>query len=842
MVVGAIGQSAPASATNTWDASAAIRYDSDGTVIGSVVQALIDEDDDYWIDTAPAFPTNFFGLAADEMCVTTNGSIYPTTGGNCTDEYDYGMGELAVAGDAPMIAALATDSDSGEDSLMIENEDGVLPSGPVTGTSGASGGAGTLTVTTSASVSDLAVGDKVYLWGTGNATLDDESFTITALDSAAKTISFSVGAAVPDGLAQGRWYYYRLVTYGGYTGTSTSGSTATLAGVTVEDGAGLLVGDFIAFASSDASLDARNYVVSAVTSNSISFTLPAGAPTPTNTGGSWFVSDGVGAIRTVNYGTATVDGRQAMVMTWYRLPQNDADNADFLYNTLQIVIVKRATGDSTVGFDFDIEFNYGTLLDDEDGYDATDPTSDCTAYTDPGIVDGLADCRWGVGTASFVPNVQVQSIAFSGTEATITTASPHGLAGLGSEVWIELDASGNAVLDSLNSNDRARARVTGPSTLTFPVEFPGSDTTFTPTLPYIDVSDVYELYADYSIDRLADSGDTAMVDNSVNSSVLGRYTFAFVGGTPSGFKTLADAISGPAPASGGGAPAEPEPTPTPTPTPTPSPTRPSLDAIANQQNGNVPPAGLAAGSSLHLVNGVPTGLVVEPNDPKVPTGLNVRGDGFFMKLAGLNSQGRPLGLSSDGGALILEADRMAQVEGNGFLPNSEVRLFVFSTPRYIGSVTTDATGSFLGKVPIPSDIPAGRHTLQANGYTTDAKVRSLSLGVVVREDRAPRARRAQSTVTFDAYSAQLSATAKRQLKALLQGRMKTAVRTIAVGYVQPSDITSNDQRLSQARADAVRAYLRSLGLKGPLTARGDGIATESGAAGRKVVVSIRYTK
>jgi len=255
-----------------------------------------------------------------------------------------------------------------------------------------------------------------------------------------------------------------------------------------------------------------------------------------------------------------------------------------------------------------------------------------------------------------------------------------------------------------------------------------------------------------------------------------------------------------------------------------------------------PLVGLPPGGSLLLVNGVPTGVIIAPNAPSSPNGLVITGDGFTMRLAGLNAQGRPLALSSDGGALVLEQDRTAQVDGTGFQPNSEVRLFMFSTPRYIGSVSTDASGNFTGKVPIPPDFPAGRHTLQANGYSPDSKVRSMSIGVIVQEDKAPRVRVAQATVTFPAYSAQLSAVAKAQLRALLRGRMGSAMRTLAVGYVQPSDSTSNDQRLSTARARAVQSYLRSLGLKGPLAARGDGIAKESGAAGRKVVVSIRYTK
>lgn len=68
------------------------------------------------------------------------------------------------------------------------------------------------------------------------------------------------------------------------------------------------------------------------------------------------------------------------------------------------------------------------------------------------------------------------------------------------------------------------------------------------------------------------------------------------------------------------------------------------------------------------------------------------------------------------------------------------------------------------------------------------------------------------------------------------------MRSLAVGYVQPTSVTANDEKLSTERAKAVKAYLRSLGLKGPVKARGDGIAKETGAAGRKVIVSIRYTR
>ncbi|MBU6245620.1 MAG: hypothetical protein KGP12_10450 [Actinomycetales bacterium] len=304
--------------------------------------------------------------------------------------------------------------------------------------------------------------------------------------------------------------------------------------------------------------------------------------------------------------------------------------------------------------------------------------------------------------------------------------------------------------------------------------------------------------------------------------------------------------SGSAPAGGGGGgstPAStPEAAPTTAPAPNPSPTRPSLEVIPHQSNSNVPASGMGSGAGLLLVGGVPSGLVIEPNAPSRPTGLNVRGDGFTMSLAGLGAQGRPLGLSADGGALVLQKDRMAQAQGTGFLPNSEIRLFMLYPPRYIGSITTDASGNFSGQVPIPMDLASGLHTLQANGYTPQQKVRSVSIGVQVMADRAPRMRMAKATVTFDALSDQLSAVAKAQLRALARGRVGSARTTLVVGYVQPTSTTANDQTLSTMRAKRVASYLRSLGLKGRVVSRGDGTATETGAAGRKVVIAIKYSK
>ena len=299
---------------------------------------------------------------------------------------------------------------------------------------------------------------------------------------------------------------------------------------------------------------------------------------------------------------------------------------------------------------------------------------------------------------------------------------------------------------------------------------------------------------------------------------------------------------------GGGSTTSTAPSSTPTPTPSASAsTAPALEPTLPGSNPNIPAGGVPLGGSVFLVNGQPVPVTVKPDAPSTSTatGLDVEGDGWRMRLIGRTENDKPLGVTPDG-ALILEQDRTAYTEGTGFKPNSDVNLYVFSTPRFLGTVKTDASGAFRGSVPLPVDIAPGRHTLQSNGFAPDGAVRSLSLGVQLNAQAAPTAkptvRQAKATVHFAAMSSTLDASARKSLRALAAGRGNSTTRIVSIGYVQPSDTTANDKTLSTARAKAVASYLKSIGVKGVVVTRGDGVAKETGAAGRKAVVTITYRK
>lgn len=156
------------------------------------------------------------------------------------------------------------------------------------------------------------------------------------------------------------------------------------------------------------------------------------------------------------------------------------------------------------------------------------------------------------------------------------------------------------------------------------------------------------------------------------------------------------------------------------------------------------PAPLDPGQSNLQTNGVvDPNVQVDPNNRE--NGLVITGDGWNMDLDGLGPDGKPLNLSPTG-ALRLANERDVATEGTGFLPNSEVDLYVdppvlltgASTRAraaedgiYVGTVKTDSRGSFTGTATLPADITPGDHVLQAVGYSPAKQSRAMSLGVIV---------------------------------------------------------------------------------------------------------------
>jgi LPXTG-motif cell wall-anchored protein len=542
------------------DTSNAVRYSPDGSPIGDIVFEFISGDDVAKKIDAP-FPLNFFGTRFPALCLSTNGMVIPiaSTASNCAGPqrvnsvpYDNSLGNMSVDTESSMIAPLALDLNFNK---KIHN--------PQRNTSdelqiaSVSAASNVLTFTTTEPHGFL-VGEYIKTSLNPNFLSDQasQSFYEGRIETVPSTTSFTVTSlnAFPDGtytpIAGDRSVVFREIVFERITDLSLAGTTLT---VTTENASDFGVGARFTFAGTGiAALDAAPLLVSSrVDATNFTVTVPAsltdvdasqaGDQTAISfaTNRPWALErDNVGAIQQVYFGSTTIDGRDAYVVTWYRTATNDTSNTGINGGrfpainpmttsiTAQLVIIKEATGSDANGWDFNLEFNIGHATDSSDGYLSTNPRTSCDANTP-------SACRWAMGVAHYSTGPTVTSISGDGTVMTFRTATPHGLVanqgvraqGLNSSP-VNLGGGTNLVRAIIDAN-------------TFTI---GSGNTFSeiaaPAGATMGNSVSWELFPTSSVLELRDSaGATSLVRNSLNSSVLGRYTFAKVGGVVTNFLT-----------------------------------------------------------------------------------------------------------------------------------------------------------------------------------------------------------------------------------------------------------------------------------------------------------------
>lgn len=282
--------------------------------------------------------------------------------------------------------------------------------------------------------------------------------------------------------------------------------------------------------------------------------------------------------------------------------------------------------------------------------------------------------------------------------------------------------------------------------------------------------------------------------------------------------------------SSGGSSSEPTPTPSPTPSTTPA-VLPPLDPQGSA-------SGLRPGQDAASVGGQAVPVVVAPNGSN--TGLDVSSAGWRLSLSARTASGAPAPLGPNGVLRFVRGQGLA-TEGVGFRPNSPVTLYLFSDAVLLGELTTDASGSFSGTVPLPADVALGAHVAQVNGYTAGGEVRSVSLGVEVVA-AATTSTSVGSRVYFPYESAKLTAKAKRTLRSLVaQVPDQASASSVVVGVVRAKGQKPSDRVLAKARAANVSRYLKAAGLPGTVSVTTRSVTVRNVAEARRVLVTVRYT-
>lgn len=158
--------------------------------------------------------------------------------------------------------------------------------------------------------------------------------------------------------------------------------------------------------------------------------------------------------------------------------------------------------------------------------------------------------------------------------------------------------------------------------------------------------------------------------------------------------------------------------------------------------------------------------------------------------------------------ITMTATSTIAVTGVGFKPGSTVEVWIFSTPRLLGTAVVKADGSFSLDVSVPAEVAGGKHTLQAEGLNTAGQPRAISTPVIVKTAAS------SAQVNFDSNSSRLTPASQASLRAYAMKVMNAKFTNVFVtGYTDALGTSAANINLSRSRADAVAAYLK-MKLKG----------------------------
>ena len=158
-------------------------------------------------------------------------------------------------------------------------------------------------------------------------------------------------------------------------------------------------------------------------------------------------------------------------------------------------------------------------------------------------------------------------------------------------------------------------------------------------------------------------------------------------------------------------------------------------AVKADEKPAAPSVPVAANSTISqvAVDGKFVNIQIAPQKNPEPgtVGVAVVGDGFNFSLSTTSNDG---GKTTIGTVTVIDGQPVVNMPqqtiiatvGTGFRANDQVALYVFSTEKFLGNITTSNIGEFNANVTLPI-LPLGPHHFQATGLTKDGKTRTITL-------------------------------------------------------------------------------------------------------------------
>jgi len=149
------------------------------------------------------------------------------------------------------------------------------------------------------------------------------------------------------------------------------------------------------------------------------------------------------------------------------------------------------------------------------------------------------------------------------------------------------------------------------------------------------------------------------------------------------------------------------------------------------------------GSKQAIVAGEPISVVV-PTTTATPSAIydvdvtctNIDGGAATTVAQGWISVASANGVPPSEGSFTVSSDDLTwnencDVSGAGFAPESEVQVWMYSTPQLLGTFNASATGSLVGTVAMPPGTSLGSHTMVLAGQDSTGRPLFLTVGVTL---------------------------------------------------------------------------------------------------------------
>jgi hypothetical protein len=151
--------------------------------------------------------------------------------------------------------------------------------------------------------------------------------------------------------------------------------------------------------------------------------------------------------------------------------------------------------------------------------------------------------------------------------------------------------------------------------------------------------------------------------------------------------------------------------------------------------------------------GTPSGSETAPVIPKVSTGqgaldvggistkvdvtrennqLVIKSGSLQAVLSGLDDTGATRALDDEGNLRLAGGD-VVKINVGGFQPGSDVDVWLFSTPKHLGTSVVGANGEVSSSFTIPDDVESGAHRIAVSAKLPNGKSATFTLGVAVGE-------------------------------------------------------------------------------------------------------------